>query len=132
MRTDAESGTGPVWATKDDPRITPVGGFLRRTRLDELPQVLNILRGDMSFVGPRPERPEFVAELEHAVPFYSWRHLLRPGLTGWAQINYPYGAGVLDAERKLEFDLYYLRHVSLWTDAAIVLRTAAEALRGAR
>ena len=131
MRVDAEAA-GPLWAAPDDPRRTRLGALLRRTRLDELPQVVNILRGEMSFVGPRPERPEFVADLERAVPFYSWRHLVRPGLTGWAQINYPYGASLEDAERKLEFDLYYLRHVSLWTDAAIVLRTASEALRGGR
>ncbi len=131
MRLDAEA-SGPRWATPDDARRTRLGVFLRRTRLDELPQALNILRGDMSFVGPRPERPEFVAELERSVPFYAWRHLVRPGLTGWAQINYPYGASAADAERKLEFDLWYLRHLSLVTDVVIVLRTASEALRGGR
>jgi lipopolysaccharide/colanic/teichoic acid biosynthesis glycosyltransferase len=131
MRVDAETD-GPSWAAPDDPRRTRLGGLLRRTRVDELPQLWNILRGDMSFVGPRPERPEFVAELERTLPFYGWRHLVRPGLTGWAQINYPYGAGVEDAERKLEFDLYYLRHPSWLNDAGIVLRTAGRALRGAR
>ncbi len=131
MRVDAEAA-GPLWAAPDDERRTRLGVLLRRTRLDELPQALNILRGDMSFVGPRPERPEFVAELERSVPFYAWRHLVRPGLTGWAQINYPYGASSAEAERKLEYDLWYLRHLSLLTDAVIVLRTASEALRGSR
>jgi lipopolysaccharide/colanic/teichoic acid biosynthesis glycosyltransferase len=107
-----------------------VGRFLRRTHLDELPQVANILLGEMSFVGPRPERSEFVAELEERIPFYAWRHFVRPGLTGWAQINLPYGSSVEDARRKLEYDLYYIRHYSLLTDLSIVLRTAAAALRG--
>lgn len=131
MHVGAESG-GPRWAQPDDPRRTRLGVLLRRTRLDELPQLANVLRGDMSFVGPRPERPEFVAQLERALPFYAWRHLVRPGLTGWAQINYPYGADVRDAERKLEYDLYYLRHVSLFSDLAIVARTLSAAMRGAR
>jgi exopolysaccharide biosynthesis polyprenyl glycosylphosphotransferase len=123
---------GPRWAQPDDPRRTRLGALLRRTRIDELPQLVNVLRGDMSFVGPRPERPEFVAELERVLPFYGWRHLVRPGLTGWAQINYPYGADVRDAEHKLEYDLYYLRHVSLFTDLTIVARTLSAAMRGAR
>jgi exopolysaccharide biosynthesis polyprenyl glycosylphosphotransferase len=131
MREDAEAGEAR-WAQGDDPRQTPLGRLLRRTRLDELPQLWNILLGDMSFVGPRPERPEFVATLEKAIPYYAWRHAARPGLTGWAQINYPYGSSVEDAVRKLEYDLYYIRNFSLATDLFIVLRTLAAAMRGAR
>ncbi len=131
MRVDAEAGA-PQWASDDDPRRTAVGRLLRRTRLDEVPQVANILWGEMSFVGPRPERPEFVEELELLLPYYAWRHFVRPGLTGWAQVNLPYGSSVEDARRKLEYDLYYVRHYSLLTDLLIVLRTAAAALRGAR
>jgi lipopolysaccharide/colanic/teichoic acid biosynthesis glycosyltransferase len=131
MRVGAESGA-PQWASDEDPRRTAVGRVLRRTHLDEVPQVANILLGEMSFVGPRPERPEFVAELEAAIPYYAWRHFVRPGLTGWAQVNLPYGSSVEDARRKLEYDLYYVRHYSLLTDLLIVLRTAAAALRGVR
>jgi exopolysaccharide biosynthesis polyprenyl glycosylphosphotransferase len=131
MRVDAEDGAAR-WAEDADPRRTPVGRLLRRTRIDELPQLWNVLVGDMSFVGPRPERPEFVSELERAIPYYAWRHVVRPGLTGWAQITYGYGASVEDARRKLEYDLYYIRHYSLGTDLFIVLRTVAAALRGAR
>jgi exopolysaccharide biosynthesis polyprenyl glycosylphosphotransferase len=131
MRVDAEADA-PQWATGDDPRRTAVGRVLRRTRLDEVPQVVNILLGDMSFVGPRPERPEFVEELEARIPYYAWRHFVRPGLTGWAQVNLPYGSSIEDARRKLEYDLYYVRHYSLLTDFLIVLRTAATALRGGR
>jgi lipopolysaccharide/colanic/teichoic acid biosynthesis glycosyltransferase len=131
MRVDAEHSAAQ-WASDADPRRTPVGRVLRRTRLDEVPQVLNILLGEMSFVGPRPERPEFVAQLERQLPYYAWRHFVRPGLTGWAQINLPYGSSVDDARRKLGYDLYYVRHYSLLTDLLIVLRTAAAGLRGAR
>jgi lipopolysaccharide/colanic/teichoic acid biosynthesis glycosyltransferase len=131
MRVDAEDGT-PQWASPHDDRATPLGRILRRTRLDELPQLVNILVGEMSFVGPRPERPEFVAALEQTLPFYSWRHFVRPGLTGWAQINYPYGSSVEDARRKLEYDLFYIRHYSVLTDLSIALRTATAAARGAR
>ncbi len=131
MRVDAEAA-GAQWASDDDPRRTAVGRLLRRTRLDEVPQVANILVGEMSFVGPRPERPEFVAELEAQLPYYAWRHFVRPGLTGWAQVNLPYGSSVEDTRRKLEYDLYYVRHYSLLTDVLIVLRTATAALRGAR
>ena len=131
MRVDAESGEAR-WAQGDDPRQTRMGRVLRRTRMDELPQLLNILVGEMSFVGPRPERPEFVATLEKAIPYYAWRHAVRPGLTGWAQINYPYGSSVEDAVRKLEYDLYYIRNFSLGTDLFIVVRTLAAAMRGAR
>jgi exopolysaccharide biosynthesis polyprenyl glycosylphosphotransferase len=131
MRVDAEDGAAQ-WASPDDARATPVGRVLRRTRLDELPQLVNILFGEMSFVGPRPERPEFVTELEQTIPFYSWRHFVRPGLTGWAQINYPYGSSAEDARRKLEYDLFYIRHYSVLTDLSIALRTVTAAARGAR
>ena len=131
MRVDAEDGAAR-WAQDDDPRRTTIGRFLRRTRLDELPQLWNVLVGDMSFVGPRPERPEFVSDLERAIPYYAWRHVVRPGLTGWAQITYGYGASIDDARRKLEYDLYYIRHYSVGTDLFIVLRTLSAALRGAR
>jgi len=131
MRVDAE-GAEPQWASGDDPRTTRLGRWLRRTRIDELPQLANILLGHMSFVGPRPERPEFAARLEQAIPFYAWRHMVRPGLTGWAQINFPYGSSVEDARRKLEFDLYYIRHFSLLTDVVIVLRTLTAAMHGGR
>ena len=131
MRVDAEDGAAR-WAQPDDPRRTTVGRVLRRTRLDELPQLWNVLVGDMSFVGPRPERPEFVSELERAIPYYAWRHAVRPGLTGWAQITYGYGASIEDARRKLEYDLYYIRHYSVGTDLFIVVRTLAAALRGSR
>ena len=131
MRVDAEAA-GAQWASDEDPRRTAVGRLLRRTRLDEVPQVANILVGEMFFVGPRSERLEFVAELEAQLPYYAWRHFVRPGLTGWAQVNLPYGSSVEDARRKLEYDLYYVRHYSLLTDVLIVLRTATAALRGAR
>jgi exopolysaccharide biosynthesis polyprenyl glycosylphosphotransferase len=115
---------GPRWAGKDDPRVTRVGRWLRRSRLDELPQVLNVLRGDMSMVGPRPERPEFAELLERQIPFYRTRLMVRPGLTGWAQVNMPYGDSVEGAALKLEYDLYYIKHRSLLFDLWIVLRTA--------
>jgi exopolysaccharide biosynthesis polyprenyl glycosylphosphotransferase len=129
MRVDAERGKAR-WADVDDPRQTPAGRFLRRWRLDELPQIVNILRGDMSFVGPRPEQPAFVAQLQSSLPFYAWRHVIRPGLTGWAQVNAPYGASVEDAKRKLEYDLYYVRHQGFLLDLLIVTRTAGAMLRG--
>ena len=132
MRVDAEEDGSAVWASEEDPRATRLGRVLRRTRIDELPQLVNILVGEMSFVGPRPERPEFVDELERTIPFYAWRHFVRPGLTGCAQINYPYGATAEDARRKLEYDLYYMRHYSVLTDLSIALRTVTAALRGAR
>jgi exopolysaccharide biosynthesis polyprenyl glycosylphosphotransferase len=131
MTVDAED-VGPQWSPRDDPRRTPIGRILRRTRIDELPQALNVLRGDMSLVGPRPERPEFVEQLEQSIPYYAWRHVVRPGLTGWAQIKHPYGSTIDDARKKLEYDLYYIRHASLATDLAIILRTAVVAVRGAR
>lgn len=123
MRQDAESQTGAVWSTKGDSRITPIGGFLRRSRLDELPQLWNILRGDMSFVGPRPERPEFVRELTHQIPFYGQRHVVKPGLTGWAQVRYSYGASVEDALEKLQYDLFYVKHMSITFDVFIIIST---------
>ena len=125
MRQDAESSSGPVWASAEhDPRVTPVGGFLRRTRLDELPQLLNVLKGHMSFVGPRPERPHFVEKLRRVIPYYDERHGVRPGITGWAQVKFPYGSTLEDAEEKLEFDLYYVKHMSLLLDLAVLLETA--------
>jgi sugar transferase (PEP-CTERM system associated) len=123
MRVDAESVTGAVWATANDPRLTPIGRFLRSTRLDELPQLWNVLRDDMSLVGPRPERPEFVSRLEREIRFYGQRHLVKPGLTGWAQISYPYGSSVHDALQKLQYDLYYLKHMSIVFDVFILLAT---------
>lgn len=123
MMVDAEKDGKPAFAATNDPRLTPVGGFLRRTRADEIPQILNVLKGDMSFVGPRPERPYFVDQLEEAVPFYRERHCLKPGITGWAQIRYPYGASLEDSRRKLEYDLYYIKNYSLFLDMLIVLQT---------
>jgi sugar transferase (PEP-CTERM system associated) len=131
MRADAESLSGPVWASvEDDPRITPVGRVLRRSRLDELPQLWNVLRGDMSFVGPRPERPHFVEKLRKVIPYYDERHGVRPGITGWAQVKFPYGSTLEDAEEKLEFDLYYVKNMSLLLDVAIVLETFKVMLLG--
>ena len=123
MRPDAELATGAVWASADDPRITPLGRVLRRTRLDELPQLWNVLKGDMSFVGPRPERPEFVRQLTESIPFYGQRHVVRPGLTGWAQVRYTYGASVEDALMKLQYDLYYIKNLSLALDLYIIFST---------
>jgi sugar transferase (PEP-CTERM system associated) len=135
MRIDAESGTGPVWATSGhDPRTTYLGHWLRRLRLDEIPQILNVLRGEMSFVGPRPERPHFVEKLRQAIPFYDERHSVKPGITGWAQIKFGYGSNIEDAEAKLEFDLYYIKHMSFFLDLSIVFQTVKVMLlgRGAR
>ena len=134
MRADAEQGCGPRWAAHNDSRITRVGGFLRRTRIDELPQILNVLRGEMSFVGPRPERPHFVNLLTTEIPYFAERHRVRPGITGWAQINYPYGASVADARAKLAYDLYYIKNFSIAFDLRIIARTIRTVLfdRGAR
>lgn len=129
MKRDAE-GNGAQFAMPQDPRVTTVGHFLRKTRIDELPQVWNILRGDMSFVGPRPERPEFVTELTEAMPFYPVRHLVKPGLTGWAQINFPYANSLPTNLKKLQYDLFYLKHRSLLLDLTILLRTLKVVLRG--
>lgn len=124
MRQDAEAGTGAVWASPTgDARVTPIGRFLRKTRLDELPQLWNILRGEMSFVGPRPERPEFVTELTRVIPYYGQRHIVRPGLTGWAQICYTYGASTEDALQKLQYDLYYIKNLSIGLDLYIMFET---------
>jgi len=123
MAVDAEAQTGAVFATTSDPRATRVGGFLRRTRLDELPQLWNVLRGDMSMVGPRPERPEFVASLTEQIPFYGQRHLVRPGLTGWAQVRYTYGASVEDAMQKLQYDLFYIKNLSIALDLLVLFST---------
>jgi exopolysaccharide biosynthesis polyprenyl glycosylphosphotransferase len=129
MRHNAEANTGAVWATDRDPRITRVGRFLRKSRLDEIPQLWNVLVGDMSFVGPRPERPEFDEELEREIPFYRARRAVRPGLTGWAQVSYGYGNSLLDSLRKVEYDLYYIKNESLYLDLLILLRTVAVVLK---
>ena len=122
MVVDAEKG-GARWATKHDTRVTRVGRFIRLTRIDEIPQVLNVLRGDMAFVGPRPERPAFVRQLAEQIPHYHDRAVVRPGITGWAQVNYPYGASVEDARMKLAYDLYYVRRRSLFLDLLILVAT---------
>jgi sugar transferase (PEP-CTERM system associated) len=124
MTADAEPDGNPRWAAKRDPRVTRVGAVIRKLRIDELAQILNVLRGDMSFVGPRPERPYFVASLSQTIPYYAERHWVRPGITGWAQINYPYGASIEDARRKLSFDLYYVKNRSIFLDFLILLQTA--------
>jgi len=128
MFTDAEAG-GAKWATKNDPRVTKVGMFMRKTRIDEIPQLWNVLKGDMGFVGPRPERPEFVPMLSEHLPFYYMRHLIRPGLTGWAQVRYGYGATLAEAREKLEYDLYYIKHMSLGLDLLIMFETIKTILR---
>ena len=129
MRTDAEKA-GPVWASLDDDRTTRVGKIIRKLRIDEIPQFWNILRGDMDFVGPRPERPHFVAQLAEEIPYYEQRHLIAPGLTGWAQIKYPYGASIEDARQKLQYDLYYIKNQSLMLDAIILFETVKIILFG--
>jgi sugar transferase (PEP-CTERM system associated) len=124
MHVDAEAETGPVWASKDgDPRVTPIGAFLRRTRLDELPQLWNVLKGEMSLVGPRPERPGFVEELTREIPYYGQRHVVRPGITGWAQVRYTYGATIEDALEKLQYDLFYIKNLSVALDLYIVFES---------
>ncbi|OLD56816.1 MAG: hypothetical protein AUI64_01615 [Acidobacteria bacterium 13_1_40CM_2_64_6] len=128
MLADAEATTGAVWAKKGDARITPLGGFMRRSRLDELPQLWNILCGHMSVVGPRPERPEFVGALRQQIPFYAQRHVVKPGLTGWAQVRYTYGASVEDAMEKLQYDLFYIKHMSIALDVLIMLATVKTVL----
>ena len=130
MRTDAEADGVARWAMKNDSRITRVGAIIRKTRLDELPQVFNVLLGEMSLVGPRPERPEFVERLAKEIPFYSERHRVKPGLTGWAQLSYPYGATIEDARNKLEFDLYYVKNASAFLDLIILLETVEVVLWG--
>ena len=123
MRIDAEVGGKAVWAEKDDPRITRIGRIIRKLRIDELPQCWSVLKGEMSFVGPRPERPQFVEDLEAKLPYYAERHMVKPGITGWAQINYPYGASIEDARQKLEYDLYYAKNYSPFLDLLILLQT---------
>jgi exopolysaccharide biosynthesis polyprenyl glycosylphosphotransferase len=123
MRQDAEVAGKAVWAERDDPRITRIGRFIRKVRIDELPQTWTVLKGEMSFVGPRPERPQFVDELEQHLPYYAERHMVKPGITGWAQINYPYGASIDDARNKLEYDLYYAKNYSPFLDMLILLQT---------
>jgi sugar transferase (PEP-CTERM system associated) len=134
MSVDAEERTGPVWASEDDPRITRVGRLLRKIRLDETPQMFNVLKGDMSFIGPRPERPIFVNQLKEQIPFYVLRFAVKPGITGWAQVKYPYGSTVEDALEKLQYDLYYIKNVSIFLDLVILLKSVQVVLfaRGAR
>ena len=134
MRTDAEAAGEAVWASENDPRVTRVGRIIRKLRIDELPQLWCVLKGEMSFVGPRPERPSFVGDLEQQLPYYAERHMVKPGLTGWAQINYPYGASVEDARVKLEYDLYYAKNYSPFLDLLILLQTVRVVLwpEGAR
>jgi sugar transferase (PEP-CTERM system associated) len=134
MRVDAEAASGAVFASKDDPRVTRVGRIIRKLRLDELPQLFNVLRGEMSIVGPRPERPEFVKTLSIRIPYYRQRHCVRPGITGWAQINYKYGENLEDTIEKLEYDLFYIKNMSLSLDTYIIFHTLKTMLmsRGAQ
>jgi len=129
MRVDAEEN-GPVWTSENDGRTTRVGRIIRKLHLDEIPQMINVLRGEMSFVGPRPERPYFVDALQKEIPFYSHRHTVKPGITGWAQIYYPYGASKEDALEKLKYDLYYLKHMSPLLDLMVILKTTKIVLLG--
>jgi len=134
MRQDAEQSTGAVWASKADPRVTRLGQLLRKSRIDEIPQLINVLKGEMSLVGPRPERPEFVRKLKEIIPYYSERHFVKPGVTGWAQVQYPYGASIEDALEKLRYDLYYIKNISLLLDLRIIFKTIGVVLlrKGAR
>lgn len=125
MCKDAEKSSGAVWAQKDDCRVTRLGRILRKTRIDEIPQLVNVLKGEMSLVGPRPERPEFVKTLKERIPYYSERHYVKPGVSGWAQVRYPYGASVEDAVEKLRYDLYYIKNISIFLDFKIILKTIA-------
>jgi len=130
MRVDAESETGPVWATENDPRVTRIGKWLRKFRLDEIPQLWNVLRGDMSLVGPRPEREVFIHKLSEKIPFYAERLLVPPGITGWAQVMYPYAASIEESRRKLQFDLYYIKHMSFFLDVYVLVKTFKTMLFG--
>ena len=123
MTTDAERDGAPIWAAKRDPRVTRIGWVIRKLRIDELPQLYNVLRGDMSFVGPRPERPYFVDRLAESIPYYLERHSVKPGITGWAQVHYPYGASLEDAKQKLSYDLFYLKNRGLFLDLIVLIRT---------
>jgi lipopolysaccharide/colanic/teichoic acid biosynthesis glycosyltransferase len=130
MRQNAEQAGQPQWAKMNDDRVTHVGRVIRKLRIDELPQIINVLKGDMSFVGPRPERPYFVTQLAAQIPFYLNRHTVKPGITGWAQIRYPYGSSVEDAAKKLQYDLYYAKNHSLFLDLIILFQTAQVVLFG--
>jgi lipopolysaccharide/colanic/teichoic acid biosynthesis glycosyltransferase len=130
MRMDAEAKSGPAWSSEFDDRATPFGKLLRKFRLDEIPQAFNVLRGDMSFAGPRPERPYFVDMLQERIPDYGLRHYVKPGITGWAQVRYPYGASVEDAIEKLQYDLYYIKHMSFRQDVIVLLKTLNVVLFG--
>jgi len=130
MRQDAEKDGKARWAVANDSRVTRVGAFLRKTRIDELPQLWTVLRGDMSFVGPRPERQVFVDQLTEKIPFYDVRHSVKPGVTGWAQVRYPYGASIEDGLKKLEYDLYYVKNHSLFLDLMIMVETIQVVLLG--
>jgi len=130
MSQDAEASVGPVWATEGDPRVTYVGRIIRKLRIDEIPQMVNVLKGEMRFVGPRPERPFFVAKLEKTIPYYSLRHSVKPGITGWAQISYPYGDSEEDAIEKLQYDLYYIKNLSLVFDLQIIFESFKVILLG--
>jgi lipopolysaccharide/colanic/teichoic acid biosynthesis glycosyltransferase len=134
MRMDAEAASGPKWAGDNDPRVTRVGKFLRSSRLDEIPQLWCVLKGDMAFVGPRPERPEFIEWLSKEIPYYGVRHMVRPGLTGWAQVKYKYGSTVQDAREKLQYDLFYIKNASIGLDLLIMFLTVKTVLlrRGAQ
>ena len=134
MRTDAEADGVPRWAAVNDSRITRLGNFIRKTRIDEIPQIFNVLKGEMSFIGPRPERPFFVDQLVDAIPYYLERHRVKPGISGWAQLNYPYGASIEDAKEKFQFDLYYIKNYSLFLDLIVLIQTARVVLwpNGAR
>jgi lipopolysaccharide/colanic/teichoic acid biosynthesis glycosyltransferase len=123
MQEDAEKETGPVWAGDKDDRMTRIGRFVRKTRIDEIPQLFNVFKGDMSIVGPRPERPFFVEQLARKIPFYVKRHAVKPGVTGWAQVRYSYGASVEDAKEKLQYDLFYIKHMSFWLDMGVIMDT---------
>ncbi|MCL4136923.1 UNVERIFIED_CONTAM: hypothetical protein GTU68_038662 [Idotea baltica] len=130
MSVNAERDGVAQWATKNDSRVTAIGKIMRVTRIDELPQILNVLRGDMSFVGPRPERPPFVEELQKEIPYYQERHAVKPGITGWAQVCYPYGASLQDSVQKQEFDLYYIKNHTIFLDLLILCQTAEVVLFG--
>ena len=130
MRVDAEVAGKPIWATANDDRTTRVGRIIRKLRIDELPQIFNVFKGDMSFVGPRPERPFFVQQLAQEIPYYEARHSIKPGITGWAQVRYPYGASVEDAKEKLQYDLYYVKNHSLFLDIMILIDTVQVVLWG--
>jgi lipopolysaccharide/colanic/teichoic acid biosynthesis glycosyltransferase len=130
MRLDAEANGKAQWAQKQDPRVTRVGAVIRKLRVDELPQLLNVLRGDMCLVGPRPERPQFVAELAEAIPYYMQRHCVKPGITGWAQLCYPYGSSQQDAVEKLQYDLYYIKNSGFLLDLSILVQTAEVVIFG--